>query len=151
MLQEPRDIIMIAVGMGEQPEGKVALAGLGSLSPMHGMDSYRVAFWIPLPPHKLPKFAEFKRDVTRASIVPDVLPNELQAIRDGVIEEVVLEWSCEKAAPQDWRIKAMKAAWGNLARDRNGGVMPRPASAPLLRSQQIEARDFENRRGAVGA
>jgi hypothetical protein len=145
-----RDIIMIDVGMGEQPEGVAALARLGSRSPLHGMDSYRVAFWVPLPPGH-PKAT---RDVTRSSVVPDVSPLELQAIRDGAVEEVVLEWSCEKAAPQEWRARAMKAAWWNLARHRAGGKTTRQAAAPVIAlpngsprgPEQLAARDYENRK-----
>lgn len=149
MLAASRDIIMIAVGMGEQPEARRALEPLGEHSPLHGFDSYRVAFWVPLPPNRLPKLAKRKRDDSRSSVVPDATDSELRAIRDGVIEEIVLEWQCEKVAPEEWRIRAMKQAWARLAKDRAG--VSREASVPVLVSPQIEARDFANRRLVVGS
>ena len=140
----PRDIIRISVGMGEQPEGRRALEPLGKRSPLHGVDSYRVVFWIP----PRPGSDASKRDENRVSAAPDATSFELQRIRDGVIEEVVLEWGCKKEAPEEWRIRACKQAWWNLARSRVGHVVREPVVAPLS-SPAIEARDFENRRLVV--
>lgn len=161
----PRDIIRISVGMGEQPEGRRALEPLGKRSPVAGMDTYRLCFWIPIAEPALPKYARsgscepatVKRDETRHSAVPDVTTIELQRIRDGAIEEVVMEWECEKAAPEEWRNRACEQAWRNLAKNRATGWIPsrplRIVSALPTGGQHgpnlIAARDFENRRLVV--
>lgn len=145
-----RDIIIVDKGMGEQPGGVAALSRLGSRSPLAGKVTYRVAFWVPLPPDKLPKLATVKRDPARASIVQDVQPNELAAIRDGAIEEIVLEVTLPLEPPvgathEEARDRTMIEGWNRLARHRLG-FTPKKPRAPGIASESVLARDFENRR-----
>jgi hypothetical protein len=137
----------------EQPSAAPALAALGTRSPLFGKVTYRVAFWVPLPPDKLPKLATAKRDPSRTSIVQDVQPNELAAIRDGVIEEIVLEVTLPLAPPvgathEEARDRTMIEGWSRLARHRLG-FAPKKPTAPLMASDAVRARDFKNRRLTV--
>lgn len=138
-----RKVMIVRDPMGDQASVLNALAPLGSRSPLHGKVSWRVAFWVPLPPgHK-----KRTRDPARRSIVPDVQGFELEAIRDGAIEEVVLEVDLAADTPEHFRDRILLEGWDRLVKSRMG-VVPVKAGKPLIVSPDIAAR--EQRRRAIG-
>jgi hypothetical protein len=140
-----RKVMIVRDPLGEQKSVKNALAPFGSSSPLHGKVSWRVAFWVPLPPGH----AKRTRNVNRRSIVPDVRDFELDAIRDGAIEEVVLEVDLAADTPDHFRERIMLEAWERLAKHRLGGVSPVRPEAPVIVSGEIAAREFERRKLVV--
>lgn len=136
-----RKVMLIGAGMGELAAAQ--LSGLGSRSPMHGHVSDRLVFWIPLPPGH-PKRT---RDDARKSVVPDVRDFELRALRDGAIEEVVMENRIPLDLPEELRSRAAIEAWERLTKSRMG-VLPTRGAAPLIATPEAAAR--EQRRRAIG-
>lgn len=133
--------------LGEQASVKAALAPLGSRSPLHGKVSWRVAFWVPLPPGHRKR----TRDPRRKSVVPDAQPFELEALRDGVIEEVVMDVDLPADTPERFRDRILSEGWERLARHRLGAPSPVRPHAPVIVSGEMAKREFERRAiGRVG-
>jgi hypothetical protein len=153
-LNQFRKVMILRDPLYEQKSVLLSLAPLGSSSPVHGKVAWRLAFWIPLPPgHK-----KRTKDEARKSAVPDASPAELQAIRDGVLQEIHMEVDLPADTPEHFRDRLFMQAWENLALHRAGIPMaiikardPACHDRPILVSGEMAAREFDRRSLSVGA
>jgi hypothetical protein len=137
--------MLVRKGLEEEASVQTALASNGLQHLTAKQISYKCVFWIPLPlDHR-----KRTKDLTRGSIVPDVLPFELAALRDGVIEEVVMNAPFPDDTPDAQRDMMMTAAWERLYRHRWGQVglvPPEPGiKAPTIIGAELEQREQQRR------
>jgi len=132
-----RRVMTIGIGMVDQPgcQDPLKRAGLGT---EERLAHYRCIFWVPRRP------GTWVRNDTRKSVVPDAWPHELEALRDGAIEEVELEVGFPHDLPEELRDKALVQAWENLAKSRLGYV-PGGLVLPELVSEVVAEKDFKRR------
>lgn len=135
-----RKVIIVAKGIYESPEVMDGLARHGAEHLVANKVTYKVVFWVPLPPGH-PKR---KRDLARGTVVPDAIAHEIAALRDGAIEEVVLNVDLPADTPDVFRDRIMREAWERLARHRMGAV-PVVAADPIIVSGEVAAREFKRR------
>lgn len=137
--------MLVRKGIEEEASVQKTLASAGLQGLTARQISYKCVFWIPLPPGHRKR----TKDVARGSVVPDVLPHELAALRDGVIEEVVMNAPFPDDTPDAHRDMMMNKAWDNLYRHRwkQVGLVPPDAGAqaPIILGSELTAREFERR------
>lgn len=132
--------MLIAKGIEEDVTVRASLAKHGALGLVLGQISYKCVFWVPLPPGH-PKRT---RDASRKSVVPDVRDFELEAIRDGVVEEVVMNAPFKSDIADDLRDRMMVEAWENLTRHRLRQHVPHTGGV-IITPGELPKREFERR------
>jgi len=135
-----RKCMLIAKGIEEDGSVRASLARHGALDLVAGQISYKCVFWVPLPPGHRKR----TRDDSRRSVVPDVRDFELLAIREGVIEEVVMNAPFPADTPDELRDRMMVAAWENLTRHRLG-LHVANTERPIITPGELPAREFQRR------
>lgn len=111
---------IIVIGMrADCPEGAplVDRDGLPA-SPMKTACVMRVAFWVPMKP-------PFQRCAGGSEVI-NAYPHELQAIKDGAIEEVVTELNFEEQPSLDEMRRRLMPVWEGLTVE-SLGVLPNGA------------------------
>ena len=123
---ELRKIVLIGFNV-DAPDGPPLLGADGLPALLQpGEMTMRVAFWIPMP-------RPFKRSPGKSEVI-DARSFELQALRDGAIEEHVQEFIFEKQPTLEEARARLMPVWEGLTAQSLG---QRPNGVPVDRSGRL--------------
>src|ERR1700744_3996624 len=112
------------IGIGSDAPAESALLGRDGmpLRPVKRAVTMRVAFWIPMP-------APYQRTAGESQVL-ETMPFEIQALKEGAIEEHVQDFTFPKQPSKDEMLRRLMPVWEGLTA---ANLDAAPNGAPVAR------------------